>query len=249
MFDLSTALSSNDLWFMILTAGSLGFLHTLMGPDHYLPFVMMARAQDWSRKKTAWVTLLCGLGHVGSSLVIGLVLAYGGMNLAEWAGSRWELLHEFRGNLSAWLLIGVGAAFTLWGIRSALKGRKHTHLHIHPGQVTHAHEHGHSHEHAHLHGNKPKSLTPWILFVIFIFGPCESLIPLVLASWSLGGLSAVAAVSISFSFTTIATIMIVVGVLLSGLRKLRLGFLEKWSTALAGISLILCGGAINWLGL
>lgn len=75
MFDLSTALSSNDLWFMILTAGSLGFLHTLMGPDHYLPFVMMARAQDWSRKKTAWVTFLCGLGHVGSSLVIGLVLA------------------------------------------------------------------------------------------------------------------------------------------------------------------------------
>lgn len=43
--------------------------------------------------------------------------------------------------------------------------------------------------------------------------------------------------------------MIVVGVLLSGFRKLRLGFLEKWSTALAGISLILCGGAINWLGL
>ena len=31
---------------LIITAASIGFFHTLFGPDHYLPFIMMS----WARK-------------------------------------------------------------------------------------------------------------------------------------------------------------------------------------------------------
>ena len=49
---------------LALTGATVGILHTALGPDHYLPFALMARAGRWSRAKTLWVTLACGLGHV-----------------------------------------------------------------------------------------------------------------------------------------------------------------------------------------
>lgn len=62
---------SNSLAILLVSAASIGFLHTLLGPDHYLPFVVMSRANNWSIKKTALITVLCGLGHVGSSIILG----------------------------------------------------------------------------------------------------------------------------------------------------------------------------------
>ena len=56
------------------TAASIGFGHTLVGVDHSLPFVVLARSQQWSLKKTWAVTGLCGVAHVGSSVLIGSVM-------------------------------------------------------------------------------------------------------------------------------------------------------------------------------
>ena len=53
-------------------AATIGPGHTLMGPDHYVPFIVMSRARKWWMLKTVWITILCGLGHVGSSIVLGL---------------------------------------------------------------------------------------------------------------------------------------------------------------------------------
>ncbi|MCK7539173.1 MAG: hypothetical protein MZV63_53745 [Marinilabiliales bacterium] len=30
------------------TAVTIGFIHTLIGPDHYLPFIVMGEARKWS---------------------------------------------------------------------------------------------------------------------------------------------------------------------------------------------------------
>jgi hypothetical protein len=203
------------------TAATLGFLHTVLGPDHYVPFVMMARAQAWSRRKTAVVTFLCGFGHVASSLVIGALLAWGGMAAADWA----------------------------WGTIRACRGVKHSHTHIHADTTVHTHEHDHQRGHVHVHTDKSSRLTPWVLFTIFVFGPCESLIPLMLSAWSIAGGGGVTLVSLVFGLTTIFTIMGAVALLLTGIQHLPLGKMDRWSTSLAGLSLVACGGAIQWLGL
>ena len=52
-------------------AAAIAFTHTITGPDHYLPFIVMSKARKWSLWKTSWITFLCGLGHVLSSVVIG----------------------------------------------------------------------------------------------------------------------------------------------------------------------------------
>lgn len=83
---------SPEMIAMTFTAASLGFLHTLLGPDHYLPFVVMAQARQWSQMRTAWITQLCGLGHIGSSVMLGLA----GITL----GIAVTRIEAFRGDLA-----------------------------------------------------------------------------------------------------------------------------------------------------
>lgn len=61
-----------DLGLLVLTAVSIGFVHTVLGPDHYLPFVAMSAARNRTSRKTMLVTAFCGVGHVLG--FIGIVL-------------------------------------------------------------------------------------------------------------------------------------------------------------------------------
>ena len=57
---------------LLYTAATIAVLHTALGPDHYLVFTAMGKAQGWSLAKTLRITALCGLGHVASSVLLGL---------------------------------------------------------------------------------------------------------------------------------------------------------------------------------
>ncbi|MCK4502889.1 MAG: hypothetical protein KAU22_07615, partial [Desulfuromonadales bacterium] len=70
---------TNEIFVLAGTAASIGFLHTILGPDHYLPFIAMAKARSWSGAKTAVITILCGLGHVLGSILLGLVGVFFGI--------------------------------------------------------------------------------------------------------------------------------------------------------------------------
>ncbi|MHC4586482.1 MAG: sulfite exporter TauE/SafE family protein, partial [Planctomycetota bacterium] len=83
---------SGELSALVITAASIGFLHTLLGPDHYLPFIMMSWARKWSRTRTIVITFLCGLGHIASSIVIGMIGVSMGL-----AVKKLELIESSRG--------------------------------------------------------------------------------------------------------------------------------------------------------
>lgn len=101
---------NNEILILAGTAASIGFAHTVLGPDHYLPFIVIGRARQWTLPRTLFISFLCGLGHVLSSVVIGLV----GIALGI-AIFRLEGIETFRGSLAAWLLIGFGLAYSVWG--------------------------------------------------------------------------------------------------------------------------------------
>lgn len=236
---------NNEIAVLSATAASLGLVHTILGPDHYLPFTVMARARGWRLAKTIWITFLCGLGHIGSSVLLGLAGAALGT-----AVGKLEAIESFRGNLAAWAMIAFGLAYAVWGLRRALRNRPHSHLHDHGDGILHDHDHVHHEGHLHPHdeGNKP-SITPWVLFTIFVFGPCEPLIPLLMypaAKHSTAGMVLVAGV---FGAVTIATMISIVALSTLGLGRLPLGRLERYSHALAGATIFLCGTAIQFLGL
>ncbi len=235
---------TEKFWILAFTAANLGFFHTLFGPDHYLPFIVMAKAGDWSRKKTLLITFLCGLGHVLSSIVLGFVGIGFGIMVA-----KLELIEEYRGSIAAWLLIAFGFFYMIWGIKKAVRGKKHTHFHSHAHDHSHNHEHSHNIEHAHVHNENNKNMTPWILFTIFVFGPCEPLIPILMYPAAEGHISEVFLVAGIFGAVTISTMLTIVLLTITGISSLKLNFLEKYTHALAGAAICASGLAIKFLGL
>ncbi len=233
----------NELTVLIITAISIGFFHTLLGPDHYVPFIALAKARRWSLLKTSWITAICGLGHVLSSVVLGLIGVALGL-----AVTKLEVFESVRGSWAGWALIAFGMMYLAYGIRSAVKNKPHTHLHVHADGSTHKHEHVHATEHAHIHESKKKNLTPWALFIIFVLGPCEPLIPLLMYPAAKLNAGAALLVAIVFSIVTIITMLSMVLLLTFGINLLPLQKLERYSHALAGVAILLCGVAIQ-LGL
>ena len=233
----------SEIAVLLTTAATIGFVHTLLGPDHYLPFIVMSKSGQWSLKKTSLITLLCGIGHVLGSVALGLLGIVLGLALTNLVG-----IEAIRGELAAWALIAFGLGYGAWGLRQALRNKQHTHTHVHEGGLVHSHGHTHQIEHAHVHG-PTENMTPWVLFTIFVLGPCEPLIPLLMypaAQSSLGGLLLVTTV---FGAVTIATMMAIVLLSVRGLALLPTGGLSRYVHALGGGTIFLSGLAIKFLGL
>ena len=196
----------DDLTVLLLAAGSIGFVHTILGPDHYLPFIVMSRAGRWSLGKTVVITALCGFGHVLGSVVLGsLGIAFG------FAVAGLETLESSRGDLAAWALMAFGLAYLVWGLRFAANRRPHTHQHAHPNGTTHEHMHTHAGGHVHVHAEPTSpSMTPWVLFTVFVLGPCEPLIPILMYPAAQESITGVAMVTLVFGAVTILTMLGVV---------------------------------------
>ena len=64
---------SNEISLLVGTAATIGFVHTFFGPDHYLPFIVLAKARQWNIFRTLTITFICGLGHVLSSIILGFI--------------------------------------------------------------------------------------------------------------------------------------------------------------------------------
>ena len=78
----------------------IAFLHAAI-PTHWLPFVLVGRAQGWSGRKTLGVAALAGGGHIASTVVLGLLLTLAGMALHEEFG-------PWLARAAGVLLVGVG---------------------------------------------------------------------------------------------------------------------------------------------
>ncbi len=250
-----------ELSALAITAASIGFFHTLFGPDHYVPFIMISWARKWSTVKTTVVTILCGFGHIGSSVVLGLIGVALGM-----AVKKLEIIESFRGNIAAWLLIAFGMAYLAWGLRRAYRNQPHSHHHTHFGIDTHSHSHKHYDEHSHIHNSfdsaqaRPEqgrwdrdettiNITPWVLFAIFVFGPCEPLIPLVMYPAAKNSLFGLIIVTSVFGTVTIATMLSLVLLSRAGVNFIPLAGAQRFAHVIAGATIFLCGLAIVFLGL
>lgn len=208
----------HELTTLAALAVSVGFIHVLIGPDHYLPFIAMAQAGQWSRKKTFLITFVSGLAHILSAVVLGVAGVSFGL-----AMSRIEMIESVRGDLAGWALIAFGLVYCVWGVRRAFKEKMQKEI--------------------------KSNVLPWILISIFVLGPCEPLIPVIMLAAAKGGMTAVAFVSLIFGGVTVATMLGVVFAASFGFSFLPVRRFERYGHALAGLTICLCGAAIQFLGL
>ncbi len=206
-----------EMSILLASAASIAFVHTLAGPDHYLPFVSMAIARRWRWRKVLGVTLVCGAGHLVGSVLLGL--------LGIWASTgieRLVVIESWRGDLAAWLLLSFGLLYLAWGIRQA--------------GLEHAHRHSQRH-------------PQWIIFTIFVLGPCEPLIPVLMYPAAKASPSGVLLVTLVFGAVTLLTMTLAVALSYLGLRRLHLPGVSRYGHAMAGATISACGGGILFLGL
>lgn len=224
-----------------VSAAGIAAVHVLAGPDHYLPFIALGRAQRWSLVRTLAVTAACGFGHVLSSIVIAFLVSLAALNLASG-----QALEAMRGDWAAYGLVLFGAVYAIWGIWRAHRSR-HDEDHDHAHRQGHDHTDGH--EHDHVHGFKlPRTTFLW-LFIIFVLGPCEPMIPLIMAPALKGSWLGMIMVSALFATVTVAVMVITVAGAWLGLRQLRLPWLERYMHAMAGVVIFVSGAGMAWLGL
>ena len=81
-------MSPSDLQPSLLMSLLLGglvtaFLHAAL-PTHWLPFVLVGRAQRWSLATTLWSVLAAGLAHIAVTAVVGGLIVAAGLALDQW---------------------------------------------------------------------------------------------------------------------------------------------------------------------
>jgi len=233
----------DELRILVMSAAFLGFIHTLLGPDHYLPFIVLSKARNWTTSKTLWITFISGIGHVGGSVILGIIGIALGLGL-----SKLEFIEAERANLVGWLLIGFGLLYTVYGLRKYLKNGGHTHLpnFLTPKKIRNLH---------HISSNQSKNeseditrLTPWILFLIFVFGPCEVLIPLLIFPAAEYNALGIAMVSLTFGTTTILTMMLTVYLGKKGTSLIKFKQGEKFFHLIAGLVILISGIGMHFFG-
>lgn len=213
---------------LALTAAAVGALHSV-APDHWVPFAALARARRWSVAHTARITILCGLGHVTVSAVLGVVALVTGLKAVHAIGIRLE-------EHATLLLMAFGTVYMVWGLRRSFRRD--------PLAVMHSRHHHHPHGHNdHDHG-----LTEWSLFTLFSLDPCVAVIPMIVAA-SARGRAAVGGVVLVYELATIAAMIALVGLAVAGVRTIRFGFLDRYGDAVAGGLILTTGGVLAVLGL
>ena len=219
-----------DIQSLYVTALIIGVVHTLLGPDHYLPFIAIARERNWGNARTLSIAAWCGMGHCAGSVALGLIGVTTGIALGHI-----EALESVRGTLAAWLLLGFGISYASWSFRTRRRKLELRHSQVHSVATPP------DHNGSHLAGNRLNTPLTLTLFIVFLLGPCEALVPLLMYPAAQSNLLAVAAVMATFSLTTIGTMVLIV---LFGLK----GGKHRLSPSLVGHAGVFTGSVIGLCG-
>lgn len=229
-----------DIEVLMIAAVSIACLHTVTGPDHYLPFIALSKSRGWSFPKTLFWTIVCGAGHVWSSVLLGL-----GGALVGWSLSKVSWLEHIRGGIAGWALVGFGIVYGIWGLVKARKGSQHKHFDMYDDGSVYVYEHKHGEAVAPAERH---AVTPWVMFLIFVLGPCEPMIPLLYFPAAKNSVTGMLLLISVYTFFTLATMIVMVIMGYYGFSFLKTDKLEKYVHALGGITIFICGAGMVFLG-
>lgn len=200
---------------LTLLGGGLtaAFLHAAL-PTHWLPFVLVARAQRWSVPRMLGAVATAGLAHIATTAVAGSLIVMAGLALNQWVTGL--LPH-----ISAALLFILGAFYL------ARAGLRRPRL-VSPPQTELA---------------KPgvsDSAAFWGLVAIMALSPGEVLLPLYLSAAD-EGVAALGLLTLCFAIGTLAGMVLLSLIARAGASLLRLERWARYEGAILGAALIMLG--------
>ena len=202
--------------FLGLVAAAL--VHALL-PTHWLSFVLVARAQRWSRSRMMRVVLFSGLGHVTTTAVVGLT-----------AAALSKGFHRYIGVLQTPLPAFILAGFGLYYLVSGWRRGGHPHC-------------------THDHADDPLDLdraAQGALFLQMTLSPCETLIPVFLAAGALSW-PVLVAMALAMSLLTVGAMGVLAWLAFEGSRRVAFPWIERNERLVLGALLLTLGGATLFL--
>ncbi len=206
-------------WGLLASTATIAIVHAI--PAHYLPFIAIGTACRWSHLRAFFITLIAGIAHVLSSVVIGAIGIGAGITL-----EHLEFLEGSRGTIAGWLLILAGVLYLLWSLR------RHTHRHL---SMEFDDE-----------KSRRRSVLLWTLVAVFVLGPCEPLIPLMFVAVQISWW-AVAVASGLFMILTLLVMEVFVFAGLSGLKLMPVQLTHRVGNVLASLVIIALGAPLMLL--
>jgi len=224
----------------MIAAVSIACLHTVTGPDHYVPFIALSKSRGWSFTRTIFWTIVCGCGHVWSSVLLGL----GGAAIG-WSLSKVSWFETVRGGVAGWALVAFGIMYGIWGLLKANKGSRHKHFDVYDDGSMYVFEHRHGQS---VSPKERHAVTPWVMFLIFVLGPCEPMIPLLYFPAAKNSAVGMMLLIMVYTLFTLAVMVLMVVLGYYGFAFFKTEKLEKYIHALSGITIFVCGAGIVFLG-
>jgi ABC-type nickel/cobalt efflux system permease component RcnA len=240
---------------ILAAAAGVGIAHSVL-PDHWVPLAVIARANRWSLARTARTSLLASLGHVGASLLLGLVFAAAGLAL------RQDIV-AMEGQIVGGILVLTGLGFLAWALLT--RGRQHAHAHPHAHSLSHDdddHHHDHDHDHDHeadhdlqhaaaAEGHGPADRDPggggegsWVAQVAVPFGvaasPDLTVLPVFFAASAIGVSAAVGALVV-FAVATVGTFVVLTLAATIGGYQVQWPWLDRNGHVVSALVLLVVG--------
>lgn len=189
------------------------FLHAAL-PTHWLPFVLVGRAQRWSLARVMTVAVTAGLAHIASTALVGSLIVAAGLALNAWIGGL--LPH-----LSAALLFIFGAFYLA---RASLQK-----------PITATGPEAEVPEPA-----VSDRAAFWGLVLMMAVTPGEVLLPIYLSS-ATEGVMALALLTVAFAAGTVLGMTLLAALASAGYSILRLERWARYEGAILGAALIVIG--------
>lgn len=195
----------------LLGAGfAAAFLHAAL-PTHWLPFVLVGRAQRWSLSRLLAVTALAATAHIAATAVVGGLMVVAGLALDE-------LIAGLLPHLSAALLFVFGGFYLTKGLlrRSAVAGG--------PDLAT-------------PETNVSDAAAIGGLVAMMALSPGEVLLPIYLSS-AQEGLAALAGLTVAFLAGTVLGMASFTVLAKAGASLLRLERWARYESLVLGLGLV-----------
>ena len=104
------------MYSIIVGSVLLSLLHAVI-PNHWLPVLAIGKKENWTLGEVTEVTFLSGLAHALSTIVIGIIIGYVGLQLAE--------------NVRYFTHVVAPVVLVILGLFFIYQHHRHKHFHLH----------------------------------------------------------------------------------------------------------------------
>jgi nickel/cobalt exporter len=189
----------------------LSLVHALI-PNHWIPLVLIGKAEHWPKQQLLFVTALAGLAHAFSTILLGVLIGQLGLQLAN----EYSIITTVVAPL---LLVFMGLVYF--------------------GMDFHQHRHTHLPDKRKLRGKSTMAVVAMLAAAMF-FSPCLEIEAYYFTAGTFGW-QGILLISVIYLLVSISGMLLLVALGYKGLERFNLQILQRHEKKITGSFLILLG--------